>query len=242
MKASKSTGEYPVLTVELRPGEDFFAEPGALMYAEIGIDVSTETKGGIARLLSGESPFLARWKNSATTSKKAQFTVPYPGTLLEVNVDKANLIVQRSSFIAATAGVSTKVEIARKLGVGIFGGMGFVMQSLEGRGTAWIHAGGKVVDRQLKKGEKIRVSRDNLVGFDKAVAFDIEMIEDIGSALFGGMGLFWATLQGPGTVYMQTMPLAKFAALVGTHLPRQSGRRDTQRNQQSAKGLKRFMP
>src|SRR6188768_400195 len=213
--------------VELDPGEATVAEAGGMMFMEDGIEMETifgdgsKQQGGFMgalmgagkRLLTGESLFMTVFLNRSTQKRKVAFGAPYPGKIIPVHLKDIGgvLIAQKDSFLAAAKGVSIGIAFQKKLGVGLFGGEGFIMQRLQGDGWAFVHAGGTLLERTLKDGEILRVDTGCIVGFQPSVNYDIQYVGKIKSALFGGEGLFFATLRGPGRVWLQSLPLSRLA-------------------------------
>jgi uncharacterized protein (TIGR00266 family) len=226
--------------VELDPGEATVAEAGGMMYMEDGIEMETifgdgsQQKSGFLgalmgagkRLLTGESLFMTVFLNRASGKRKVAFGAPYPGKIIAVHLKDigGELIAQKDSFLAAAKGVSVGIAFQRKLGVGLFGGEGFIMQRLEGDGWAFIHAGGTLMERSLKPGESLRVDTGCIVAFQPSVAYDIQFVGKVKTALFGGEGLFFATLQGPGRVWLQSLPLSRLANRIIAASPAAGGR------------------
>jgi len=244
MRTKIEKGEFPLLQVTLLPGEEIYAEPGALMTAEADITPITEAGGfmkGLKRLVSGERIFVTRWKNEGSQERQVLLTVPFPGSIVPVDVGESEVLVQRSAFVAAQPDVQTEARFTKKFGAGLFGGQGFVLQSLSGKGTAWFHAGGKILERRLKKGEQLRVVTDHVVGFQETVDFDVKIVPKIGNVLFGGIGLFWATLTGPGKVYLQTMPIRQLALSVYPYMPQPNQSAVSLLNPQDAKLKSKLM-
>ena len=214
--------------IELDPGEAAVAEAGALMYMEDGIRMETvfgegsgaESSGILGklvgagkRLLTGESLFMTVFSNETSEKRRVSFGAPYPGKIVSVDLSEVggDLVAQKDSFLAAARGVSIGIAFQKKLGAGLFGGEGFIMQRLQGDGMAFMHAGGTLYDRTLQAGETLRVDTGCIVGFQAGVDYDIQMVGGIKSALFGGEGLFFATLRGPGRVWLQSLPLSRLA-------------------------------
>ena len=214
--------------IELDPGEASVAEAGGMMYMEDGIEMETvfgdgsnQGGGGFLgalmgagkRLLTGESLFMTIFVNKASGKKKVAFGAPYPGTIVPVNLSQVGgeLISQKDSFLCAAKGVSIGIAFQKKLGAGFFGGEGFIMQRLQGDGLAFVHAGGKLHERVLGPGEVLRVDTGCIVAFQPTVDYDIQFVGKIKSALFGGEGLFFATLRGPGKIWLQSLPLSRMA-------------------------------
>ena len=226
--------------IELDPNEAAVAEAGGMMYMDDGIEMETifgdgsqqnsgflgALMGAGKRLLTGESLFMTVFQNQGTGKRKAAFGAPYPGKIIPVHLAEigGELIAQKDSFLCAAKGVSVGIAFNRKMGAGLFGGEGFIMQRLQGDGWAFIHAGGTIVQKQLAPGEVLRVDTGCIVAFQPTVQFDIQYVGKIKSALFGGEGLFFATLRGPGQVWLQSLPLSRLADRIIAASPRAGGR------------------
>jgi uncharacterized protein (TIGR00266 family) len=178
--------------------------------------------GAGKRLLTGESLFMTVFLNRTTQKRRIAFGAPYPGKIVPVHLAEigGELIAQKDSFLAAAKGVSVGIAFQRRLGVGLFGGEGFIMQTLQGDGWAFVHAGGTLQERTLAGGEVIRVDTGCIVAFQPSIHYDIEYVGKIKSALFGGEGLFFATLRGPGRVWLQSLPLSRLANRIIAAVPR----------------------
>ena len=225
--------------VDLDPNEATVAEAGGMMYMEDGIDMETifgdgsQQQGGILgalmgagkRLLTGESLFMTVFLNRSGQRRKVAFGAPYPGKIIAIHLSEigGELITQKDSFLAAAKGVSIGIAFQRRLGVGLFGGEGFIMQRLQGDGWAFIHAGGTIIQKQLAPGEVLRVDTGCIVAMQPSVHFDIQYVGKIKSALFGGEGLFFATLRGPGHVWLQSLPFSRLADRIVSSAPRAGG-------------------
>lgn len=227
--------------VELDPKETVVAEAGSLMFMEESITMETifgdgskgSAGGGVMgklmgagkRLLTGESLFMTTFTNSGTGKRLVYFASPYPGKIIPMDLSKlgGKVICQKDAFLAAAKGVSVGIEFQRKVGVGFFGGEGFIMQKLEGDGIAFVHAGGTIHRKNLQVGEVIRVDTGCLVAMTKDVNYNIEMVPGIKTALFGGEGLFFATLRGPGSVWIQSLPFSRLASRVFAAAPQTPG-------------------
>ena len=221
--------------VELDPGEATVAEAGGMMYMDDGIEMETifgdgsqEASGILGslvgagkRLLTGESLFMTVFQNQGQGKKCVAFGAPYPGKIIPVHLSEigGTFITQKDSFLAAAKGVSIGIAFQKRLGTGLFGGEGFIMQRLEGDGWAFIHAGGTLYERELAPGELLRVDTGCIVGFQATVDYDIQFVGKIKSALFGGEGLFFATLRGPGRVWLQSLPLSRLANRIVSSVP-----------------------
>jgi uncharacterized protein (TIGR00266 family) len=218
------------------------AEAGGMMYMEDGIEMETifgdgsqqnsgflgALMGAGKRLLTGESLFMTVFLNRANGKRKLAFGAPYPGKIVAVHLAEVGgeLIAQKDSFLAAAKGVSVGIAFQRKLGAGLFGGEGFIMQRLQGDGWAFVHAGGTLLQRELKAGEVMRIDTGCIVAFQPSVSYDIQYVGKIKSALFGGEGLFFATLRGPGHVWLQSLPLSRLANRIVSAVPGIRGGRE----------------
>ncbi|HXJ72838.1 MAG TPA: TIGR00266 family protein [Candidatus Dormibacteraeota bacterium] len=225
--------------VELDPMEAVVAEAGGMMYMEDGIEMETifgdgsqQSSGFMGslmsagkRLLTGESLFMTVFQNRGQEKKRVSFGAPYPGKIIPIHLAQlgGELIAQKDSFLCAAKGVSVGIAFNRKIGVGLFGGEGFIMERLQGDGWAFVHAGGTILEKQLGPGEVLRVDTGCIVAFQPTVQFDIQYVGKIKSALFGGEGLFFATLRGPGHVWLQSLPLSRLADRIVAASPRAGG-------------------
>lgn len=228
--------------IELDPEESVVAEAGALMMMEDGIQMETifgdgsnqgrglmgKLFGAGRRLLTGESLFMTVFTNTRPGKNHVFFAAPYPGKIIPVDLSRVGgkLICQKDAFLCAAKGVSIGVEFQRKMGVGFFGGEGFIMQKLEGDGMAFVHAGGTIYERYLHPGEVLRIDTGCLVAFEQSVSYDIEFVGGVKTALFGGEGLFFATLRGPGRVWVQSLPFSRLASRVFAAAPQNGGHRE----------------
>lgn len=219
--------EMQYVEVELDPGEAAIGEAGVMMYMQDGVQMDTLFGDGSAqqsglfgkllgagkRLLTGESLFTTVFHNEGSGKRRVAFAAPYPGKIVPVDLSAVGgtLLCQKDSFLCAAKGVSLGIAFQKKIGVGLFGGEGFIMQKLEGDGMAFIHAGGTLKEIDLPPGEVIRVDTGCVVAFQPSVDFDIQFVGKIKTALFGGEGIFNAVLQGPGKVWLQSLPLARLA-------------------------------
>jgi uncharacterized protein (TIGR00266 family) len=227
--------------IELDPGEAAIGEAGAMMMMQDGIDMDTifgdgssQQSGGLfgkllgagKRLITGESLFTTIFHNEAQGKRRVAFAAPYPGKIIPVQLSEmgGTLICQKDSFLCAARGVSLGIAFQRKLGVGLFGGEGFIMQKLDGEGLVFVHAGGTLLTRDLQPGEKLRVDTGCVVAFQPSVAFDIQYVGKLKSALFSGEGLFFATLTGPGRIWLQSLPLSRLANRIIASAPSVGGR------------------
>jgi len=209
--------DMQIVEVELDPGEGVRAEVGAMMYMEDGIEMQTSSGGGIfkgfKRMITGEGFFITTFLYNGTGKGHVAFGAPYPGKIVPIDLSQysGEFICQKDAFLCAAQGVDIEVAFNKKIGVGVFGGEGFIMQRLKGDGWAFIHAGGTIIERKLNKGESLRVDTGCLVGLERSVNYDIKFVGGFKNALFGGEGLFFALLNGPGTVYLQSLPFSRLA-------------------------------
>ncbi|MEZ4966429.1 MAG: TIGR00266 family protein [Saprospiraceae bacterium] len=223
--------EMQCVEIELDPQETVIAESGSFMFMDEGIEMATVFGDGSGRaegffgklmdagkrLLTGESLFITTFTNIATGQKqKATFAAPYAGKIIPIDLYElgGKVICQKDSFLCAAKGVQIGIEFQRKLGTGLFGGEGFIMQKLEGDGMAFVHAGGYVLERELAVGETLRVDTGCIVGFSGRIDYDIQFIKGIKNMVFGGEGLFFAVLRGPGKVWLQSLPVSRLAARI----------------------------
>jgi uncharacterized protein (TIGR00266 family) len=231
--------EMQYVEVELDPGEAAVGEAGVMMYMQAGIQMDTvfgdgAQQGGLfgklmgagKRLLTGESLFTTVFLNTASSKQRVAFAAPYPGKIVPMDLQAlgGTLLCQKDSFLCAAKGVSLGIAFQKKLGVGLFGGEGFVMQKLDGDGMAFVHAGGTLMERHLAPGETLRVDTGCVVAYQPSVDFDVQYVGKIKSALFGGEGLFFATLTGPGRIWLQSLPLSRLANRIILSAPAAGGR------------------
>lgn len=232
--------EMQLVEIELDPSETVIAEAGALMYMEDGIEFKTKFGDGSTpkegffkkllkaggRLLMGESLFITHFSNQGKAKARVAFAAPFPGSILPINLQNlgGKIICEKDAFLCAAKGTKLSVHLHKKFGSGLFGGEGFILQKLEGDGMVFIHAGGMVIRRELR-GEKLRIDTGCVVAFTEGINFDIQFVPGLKSMFFGGEGLFLATLQGTGTVWLQSLPFSRFADRVIQHAPSIGGRR-----------------
>jgi uncharacterized protein (TIGR00266 family) len=228
--------------ITLDPGEACIAESGAFMYMDPGIEMNAifgdgsgqddrglmgKLLGAGKRVLTGESLFMTVFSNQARGRLRVAFAAPYPGKIVALDLAQHNgqMICQKDAFICAAKGIGIGIAFQKRLAAGFFGGEGFILQKLEGDGLAFVHAGGMLVSRKLARGEVLRLDTGCLVACETSVSYDVQMIPGIKTALFGGEGLFFATLTGPGTVWVQSLPFSRLASRVFSAAPRTGGRR-----------------
>jgi uncharacterized protein (TIGR00266 family) len=232
--------EMQFAEVVLDPGESVVAEAGVLMYMGPGIHMETifgdgsrqrslldALLGAGRRLLTGETLFMTVFTNRGAGRDRLAFAAPYPGKILPMDLRAlgGELVCQKDSFLFAVRGVSIQIAFQRKIGVGLFGGEGFIMQRLQGDGVCFVHAGGTVHGVELKGGETLRVDTGCIVALQSSVTYDIQFVGKIKTALFGGEGLFFATLTGPGRVWLQSLPFSRLADRIYRAAPQTGGKR-----------------
>ena len=209
--------DMQLVEIELDPGEGVRAEAGAMMYMEDGIEMQTSTDGGLfkgfKRMVTGESFFITTFLYNGKGKGHVAFGAPYPGKIIPLEMDKlgGRFICQKDAFLCAARGVEIEVAFTKKIGAGLFGGEGFILQRLEGEGMAFVHAGGTIISKELSAGESLRVDTGCLVAFSPSVSYDIKFVGGFKNALFGGEGIFLAYLTGPGKVYLQSLPFSRLA-------------------------------
>lgn len=226
--------DVQLVEIELDPGETVIAEAGAMLYMEDGIDFTARMGDGSnpnagffdkllsagSRVITGESLFLTHFTNQGWGKKHVAFSAPYPGTIIPLNLSQlgGRIIVQRDAFLCAALGTKISITLNRRLGAGFFGGEGFILQTLEGDGNTFVHAGGTVIERQLNN-EVLKVDTGCIVGFETTIDYSIEQAGNLRSMIFGGEGIFLATLRGTGKVWLQSMPIRKLIAELSTAGP-----------------------
>jgi uncharacterized protein (TIGR00266 family) len=222
--------EMQCVEIELDPQETIMAEPGSFMMMNDGIQMNTifgdgsNQENGIfgkllsagKRLLTGESLFMTAYTNMVSGKRTVTFAAPYPGKIIPLDLSRmgGRITCQKDAFLCAAKGVSIGIEFQKKLGTGLFGGEGFIMEKLEGDGMAFLHAGGHVEERQLQAGEVLKIDTGCIVAFTKEVNYDIQFVGGIKNTLFGGEGVFFATLTGPGKVWIQSLPISRLAGRI----------------------------
>jgi uncharacterized protein (TIGR00266 family) len=225
--------------IELDPGEAAVGEAGAMMFMQEGVQMDTvfgdgSQQGGFfgkllgagKRLVTGEGLFTTIFHNEGQGKRRVAFAAPYPGKIIPVKLDEigGTLICQKDAFLCAAKGVSLGIAFQKKLGAGLFGGEGFIMQKLDGDGMAFVHAGGTLMEKVLAPGESLRIDTGCIVAFQPTVDFDIQYVGKIKSAIFGGEWLFFATLRGPGKIWLQSLPLSRLANRIILSAPAAGGR------------------
>ena len=209
--------DMQLVEIELDPDEGVRAEAGAMMYMEEGIEMQTSTGGGMfkgfKRMITGESFFITTFLFNGRGKGHVAFGAPYPGKIIPVELNKfgGKILCQKDAFLCAARGIEIEVAFTKKIGAGLFGGEGFILQRLEGDGMAFVHAGGTIIRRELQAGETLRVDTGCLVAFAPTVSYDIQFVGGFRNALFGGEGLFLARMSGPGLLYLQSLPFSRLA-------------------------------
>ncbi len=209
--------DIQLVEIELDGGEGVRAEAGAMTYMEDGIEMQTSTGGGLfkgfKRAVTGESFFITTFMYNGVGKGHVAFGAPYPGKIIPIQLEEygGKFICQKDAFLCAARGIEIEVAFTKRIGAGFFGGEGFILQRLEGRGMAFVHAGGTIIERDLAPNETLRIDTGCLVGIAPTVNYDIQFVGGFKNALFGGEGLFLATLTGPGKVYLQSLPLSRLA-------------------------------
>jgi uncharacterized protein (TIGR00266 family) len=224
--------DMQIVEIELDPSEGVRAEVGAMMYMEEGILMETGTGGGLfkgfKRMLTGDGFFISTFLNTASVKRCVSFGAPYPGKIiaLDLRQEGGTFICQRDSFLCAANGIDIDIAFTKKMGAGLFGGEGFILQRLSGDGLAFVHAGGMIVRRELRQGETLRVDTGCIVAMAPSVDYDIQFVGGFKNALFGGEGMFFASLTGPGTIYLQSLPLSRLADRIvsSSHTNREESR------------------
>ena len=232
--------EMQYVEIELDPQEVVIAEAGGFMMMEDGIKMETifgdgsqqQQSGFMGKLLSagkrvltGESLFMTAFQNQGNGKKKVSFASPYPGKIIAIDLKAYNgkFICQKDAFLCAAKGVSIGIEFSKKIGRALFGGEGFIMQKIEGDGLAFVHSGGTLAKKELAPGEVMRIDTGCVVGYTQDVDFDIEMVGGVKNTIFGGEGMFYATLRGPGTVFVQSLPFSRLAGRILANAPQNGG-------------------
>jgi uncharacterized protein (TIGR00266 family) len=212
--------DLQLVEIELDPGEGVRAEAGTMTYMDNSIEMQTGTGGGLLkgfkRAVTGESFFITSFQNNGHEKSRVAFAAPYPGKIIPLELDQlgGSFLCQKDSFLCAAQGIEIEVAFTKRLGAGIFGGEGFILQKLEGDGLAFVHAGGTIIEINLTAGQSLNVDTGCLVAFAPSVDYDIQMLSGFKNVLFGGEGLFLAKLTGPGLVYLQSLPLSRLAGRI----------------------------
>lgn len=228
--------------IELDSQETVIAEPGSFMYSDYTVQMQTifgdgsNEQGGIfgkllgagKRLITGESLFMTAFTHQGGGKAKVAFASPYPGKIIPIDLLQlgGKFVCQKDAFLCAAKGVSVGIEFQKRLGTGLFGGEGFIMQKLEGDGLAFVHAGGHIIERELLPGETLKIDTGCVVAYTKDVDFDVQFIGGIKNTIFGGEGVFYAVLRGPGKVWLQTLPISRLASRIIQYAPQTGSRKE----------------
>lgn len=219
------------LQIQLRQGEEIYAEAGAMLYMGPGIDLQAKMQGGLMKglmrkFLAGESLFMSVFRCDAPTGKLA-LANPIAGKIFPVELRGNTILAERNAYLAAIGSIDLSVAFTKRFGAGLFGGEGFILQKISGQGLVFLHAGGNMVEFDLTPGEQLRVDTGCIVSMAETIQYDIQFVGGFRNALFGGEGLFYATLTGPGHVVLQTLPFSRLAnriaASIGTHREESKG-------------------
>ncbi len=227
--------------IELDPGETAIAEAGAMMYMDSGIQMQTifgdgseqsnsvmsKIFGAGKRVLTGESLFMTAFTNIGSGKQRVSFGAPYPGKIIPIDLSEVGgeLLCQKDAFLCAAKGVSMSIAFQKNLGVGLFGGEGFILQKLQGDGDVFIHAGGTIIEKELQRSEQVKIDTGCIAALQPSVTFDIEFVGGIKTAIFGGEGLFFANVTGPGKVWLQSLPFSRVADRIISSAPKMGGQR-----------------
>jgi len=226
--------DMQLVVIELDPQESVRAEAGAMLYMEQGIEMQTNATGGILgglkRIVTGESFFITSFTNRGNFSSHVAFSAPYPGKIIPIDLSKLNgsIFCQKDAFLCAAEGIDIEVAFTKRIGTGLFGGEGFILQKLIGDGISFVHAGGTIIKKTLQVGDVLRVDTGCLVAFSTTINYNIQAVSGFKNALFGGEGLFLAELTGEGEVYLQSLPFSrlvdriKAVGLLGNNRPDES--------------------
>lgn len=232
--------EMQFVEIELDPYETVIAEPGSMLMMDEDIEMTTlfgdgrqentgifgKLMGAGKRLLTGEKLFMTAFTHGGNGKAKVSFASPYPGKIIPLDLSRYGnkIVCQKDAFLCAAKGTSVGIEFSKKLGRGFFGGEGFIMQKLEGDGLAFMHAGGYIVEKELRAGEHLRVDTGCLVALTKDVQYDVVLVKGVKNVLFGGEGLFFASLRGPGKVWIQTLPFSRLSDRIMSNANSYSGK------------------
>jgi len=227
--------------IELDPGETAIAEAGAMMYMDSGIQMQTifgdgskqsnsvmsKLFGAGKRILTGESLFMTAFSNVSSGKQRVSFGAPYPGKIIPIDLSEigGELLCQKDAFLCAAKGVSISIAFQKHLGVGLFGGEGFILQRLQGDGDVFIHAGGTIIEKELQSSEQVKIDTGCIAALQPSVTYDIEFVGGIKTAIFGGEGLFFANVTGPGKVWLQSLPFSRVADRIISSAPKMGGQR-----------------
>jgi uncharacterized protein (TIGR00266 family) len=227
--------------IELDPGETAIAEAGSMMYMDSEVQMQTIFGDGSARsegvmgklfgagkrVLTGESLFMTAFTNTGAKSQRVAFGAPYPGKIVPLDISAlgGEVLCQKDAFLCAAKGVSIGIAFQKRIGVGLFGGEGFILQRLQGDGYAFVHAGGSIIEKELASRETMRIDTGCIAALGAGIQYDIEFVSGIKTAIFGGEGLFFATVTGPGKVWLQSLPFSRLADRIISSAPKMGGQR-----------------
>ncbi len=225
-----------VLRIFLKPGEEVYAEAGKMVYKTDNVNMDTKMQGGslgekiwgaVKRKIAGESLFTTHFTLNSGTEGEVGFAGDYPGRIQAIDVSKTAFLAQKDAFIAAEKNVNFSIAFQKKIGAGLFGGEGFILEKFSGEGIVFIHAGGDFITFELQPGETMQIDTGSVVGFEESVNYDIQFVGGIKTALFGGEGLFLTTVKGPGKVILQSMTLSKLRRELGLYAAKPGGGKAT---------------
>ncbi|MCL0050044.1 TIGR00266 family protein [Thermodesulfovibrionales bacterium] len=209
--------DMQIVEIELDPGEGVRAEVGAMMYMTSGIEMQTSSGGGLfkgfKRMIAGESFFITAFLHNGRGKGHVAFGAPYPGRVIPLDLSRlgGEFLCQKDAFLCAAQGIEIEVTFTKKIGAGLFGGEGFILQRLVGSGMAFVHAGGTIIKKELQANETLRIDTGCVVAFSTSVKYDIQFVGGFRNTLFGGEGMFFTKMTGPGTVYLQSLPFSRLA-------------------------------
>ena len=212
----------PLVETKLNAGESMYTQSGGMAYQTEGIEMKTNARGGviksIGRMFSGESIFMANY-TAETDGAKIAFGSTVPGSVVPVDVSMSDIICQKGAFLCAEQSVNLQIALTKKFTAGFFGGEGFILQRISGKGIVFLEVDGDMVERNLAPGEVLKVDTGNVVAFDSSVGYEVEMVKGLGNIFFGGEGLFITKLTGPGRVLLQTQNFNDFAGKIISRIP-----------------------
>jgi len=219
----------PVVTIQLEPGQTIYSEAGGMSWMSSNIEMNTNTGGGLGKMfkraLSGESLFVTDFTVANSQPGIIAFASEFPGRIIDLKLDAGqSMIVQKDAFMCAEKSVDLDMQFRKRLGAGLFGGEGFIMQRLTGPGTVFVEIDGDVVEYNLQANQMLKVDTGHIAMIEPTVDFDVQIIRGLSNLLLGAEGLFLATLRGPGRVWLQTMPMSKLAGKVAQFMPQVGGR------------------
>ncbi|MCL0072530.1 TIGR00266 family protein [Thermodesulfovibrionales bacterium] len=209
--------DMQIVEIELDPGEGVRAEAGAMMYMTSGIEMQTSSGGGLfkgfKRMIAGESFFITAFLHNGRGKGHVAFGAPYPGRVIPLDLSRlgGEFLCQKDAFLCAAQGIEIEAAFTKKIGAGLFGGEGFILQRLVGSGMAFVHAGGTIIKKELQANETLRIDTGCVVAFSTSVKYDIQFVGGFRNTLFGGEGMFFTKMTGPGTVYLQSLPFSRLA-------------------------------